>query len=161
MLWKYKPSPTWDRYNPTLERFEGRKDDELAAKNDELHAKEDKLPKVDRKIFTHGAKVLDLLTGATNGAAKACTVYTVGRDMTMTNKPNWASSLTAVAKHFEDLKKKNLEVQAIMKLSLAMDNISETRVALEKVIAAGIVVVGAAGNEGVSRAISPTIGSPS
>ena len=98
----------------------------------------------------HGAIVLDLLAGSTVGAAKACTVYTVGRDETIVGTPNWASSFTAVVKHFEDLKQKNPQIHGVMNLSVGMKNVNETKNALEKVISAGIIVVGAAGNESVS-----------
>lgn len=84
------------------------------------------------------------------GAAKACTVYTVGRDEKTTGEPNWASSLSAVAKHFEDLKQGNQQIHGVMNLSVGMKNVDVTKKALDEVIAAGIIVVGAAGNESVS-----------
>jgi len=67
------PSKNWDKYNPG-------KDDE----SDD-----------------HGAKVLDLLTGMTVGAAKATTVYVVGRALDKFGFADWEGSFKAVAKHFE------------------------------------------------------------
>lgn len=103
------------------------------------------------KNGSHGSQVMSLLGGATYGTAQDCTVYAVSRPPMAGNPElnDWEKALNAVAKDFSDKRKTKPELHGVMNISAGFQNTKERKKALENVLAAGIIVVGAAGNESV------------
>jgi Subtilase family len=104
----------------------------------------------------HGAAIVSLIGGATYGAAQHCTVVVVGRREVEGKDGvfNWTMAMTEVVLDFQMNRKGKA---GIMNLSVGFKNTRGRRDALERVLAAGIIVVGAAGNDSANLDdISPT-----
>ena len=97
----------------------------------------------------HGAAVVSLIGGATYGAAQQCTVVVVSRQEVEGNDDvfGWVAALRAVLKDFTTNRKGKA---GVMNISAGFRNTKGRSHALEKVMSAGIIVVGAAGNDSVS-----------
>lgn len=111
---------------------------------------------------THGAKVVSLLAGKKFGACQS-RVFVVrrpneqsvdGRDKD-TLPVDYTTALNLIRVHYEQKKKKTRAepLHGVLNISVGFDATDERKNALQDVINEGIVVVGAAGNDGVGKLI--------
>lgn len=116
---------------------------------------------------SHGAKVVSLLAGRRFGACQ-CKIIVIRRPKEPKldgseedeTPANYTGALNLVRDDFEQRKKKryhDTSLHGILSISVGFLNEYGRRQALSKVIEAGVVVVSAAGNDGVSNILLTVI----